>query len=483
MGGGLPAGVSARGRRARAADREDEARSQDCRAVLGRRRRARAAGAVQAIRPGDRRLDRLPAFCARPGRTRSSSLLAPARAARARLVRVLQRRRGGTVPGRSLDRLRPDAGRSGLGGRSDPAAATACERRTGTRPRCCFHGRGRAAPRGRRPDAGGRPDRTPPVGRGRQPVPGAGRRRPRRHPPGRAPALVPPDAGASSPRHSPASTLAECRHSRQPRRDRAALVGRHCVPAGLDDHDAGRGEARRRLRTEARAPGRPDRLPRRVGAVRAQPEHARADRVPGGAGAGRRRTVGQRAGGDRRRRLSAGARTLLRADWRRLRRIDGGRPAGRRAARRPSLVALDLLCQPADRDRRVRRPPGGSARPLPDDSPRHRLRWAMALLAGGLTRSSVHEPRRHDLSVVVGPDGDRCSHSRGALGRVRRRRAVRARAARPTPAVPQPRIRGRQRRRVHRRDGLVRLGDLPAALPAGGEGLRGRPSPACRCCR
>ena len=258
-------------------------------------------------------------------------------------------------------------------------------------------------------------------------------------------------------------------------------MGGHRVPAGLDDHDADRGEARRPLRAKARPPGGPGRLPRRLGAVRAQPEHARADRLPGDPGVGRRRSAGQHAGRDRRRRLSARTRPLLRADGRRVRRLDGGRPADRRAVGRPPLVALDLLRQPADRDRRVRRPPGRSARPLPDDSPRDRLRGHGTARGRPHRARPVHEPRRHDLPVVVGADGDPARNRRGALGRVRRRRTVRAGAARPARTVPQPRIRGRQRRRVHRRDGPVRLGHLSAALPAGGEGLgadRVRPADA-----
>ena len=50
-------------------------------------------------------------------------------------------------------------------------------------------------------------------------------------------------------------------------------------------------------------------------------------------------------------------------------------------------------------------------------------------------------------------------------------------------ALPQPRVRGRQRRRVHRRDCAVRVGDVPAPLPPGGEGFgadRVRPAACCR---
>ena len=192
-------------------------------------------------------------------------------------------------------------------------------------------------------------------------------------------------------------------------------MGGHRVPAGLDDHDADRREARRHVRAEARAPGGPGRLPRRLRALRAQPEHARADRLPGDPGARRRRADGQHAGRDRRRRLSARARPLLRADGRRVRRLDGGRPAGRRAVRRPPVVALDLLHQPADRDRRVRRAQVVLHAP-PRRSATRSTTSGMALLAGGLTAIVLFTSLGGTTyAVVVGADGRCCSQSASLL--------------------------------------------------------------------
>ena len=57
----------------------------------------------------------------------------------------------------------------------------------------------------------------------------------------------------------------------------------------------------------------------------------------------------------RRHRPAARARPLPGLLRRRLRRLDGDRPAARRLLRRQPLVALDLLRQPADRRRRARR--------------------------------------------------------------------------------------------------------------------------------
>ena len=92
-------------------------------------------------------------------------------------------------------------------------------------------------------------------------------------------------------------------------------------------------------------------------AVRPVPEHDRADRLPGDAGAGRRRADGDHPGGDRRRRARPRPRPLLRPDGRRLRDLDGDRAADRRLLRRQPVVALDLLHQRADRRDRVRRDP------------------------------------------------------------------------------------------------------------------------------
>ena len=136
---------------------------------------------------------------------------------------------------------------------------------------------------------------------------------------------------------------------RRPRRDRAPLVGRDRVPARVDGRRAAVREARRPLRAQARPPDRDRDLPRRLGALRPEPEHGRADRLPRAPGARRRRADRDDDGGRRRPRPAARARPLPGLLRRRLRRLDGDRAAARRLLRRQPLVALDLLRQPADR--------------------------------------------------------------------------------------------------------------------------------------
>src|SRR5205085_2040574 len=67
---------------------------------------------------------------------------------------------------------------------------------------------------------------------------------------------------------------------RRPRRALASLVGGHRVPARRDDHRSALRQARRPLRPQADPPVRDRHLPRRLRALRAQPEHDRADRLP-----------------------------------------------------------------------------------------------------------------------------------------------------------------------------------------------------------
>ena len=124
---------------------------------------------------------------------------------------------------------------------------------------------------------------------------------------------------------------------RRSRRPRPSVVGRHRLPAGVDGRRSALREARRPLRAQASAPGRPRYLPRRVGAVRSGAEHAAADRVPRRAGPRRWRTA--RAGDGRRRRprLAARARPLPGPLRRRLRRL--GRSQGRCSAASSSTTS------------------------------------------------------------------------------------------------------------------------------------------------
>ncbi len=99
----------------------------------------------------------------------------------------------------------------------------------------------------------------------------------------------------------------------------------------------------------------------------------RADRLPGRSGTRRRRSDGRRAGDRRRHRLAARARPLPGAVRRGLRGREHHRPAARRRLRRPALLALDLLHQPADRCRRARRDRDPGAGPPEPHPARHRL--------------------------------------------------------------------------------------------------------------
>ncbi len=149
---------------------------------------------------------------------------------------------------------------------------------------------------------------------------------------------------------------------RRPRGNLEALLDRHRLSARLDRDHSDLRQARRHLRPQARASGRARDLPRRLGALRAQPEHDRADRVPRRPGARRRRAPRDDPGGDRRHRLPARTRPVLGFHRRHIRDRNRARAADRRLDRRPRLVALDLLREPADRDRRLRRAATRAAR-------------------------------------------------------------------------------------------------------------------------
>ena len=88
-------------------------------------------------------------------------------------------------------------------------------------------------------------------------------------------------------------------------------------------------------------------------AERRRPVAGRADRLPRAAGSGRRRADDARDGDRRRPRPAARARPLpgLHPDGVRAR--QRGRAAARRRVRRPPVVALGLLREPADRRRRA----------------------------------------------------------------------------------------------------------------------------------
>ena len=90
-----------------------------------------------------------------------------------------------------------------------------------------------------------------------------------------------------------------------------ALVGRHRLPAGVDDLDAALRQARRPLRAQARLPGARSSSSSSGSALCGQsPGHGRAHRLPHAAGPRRRRAHRPGAGDHRRRRLAARPRPL-----------------------------------------------------------------------------------------------------------------------------------------------------------------------------
>ena len=243
-------------------------------------------------------------------------------------------------------------------------------------------------------------------------------------------------------------------------------MGRHGVPVGVDGRDAALREARRPVRTQAGAAGRDRRVPDRLGALRDRAEHDRADRVPRAPGAGRRRPDGHDRRRRRRPRRAARPGPLPGALRRRVRDLDGDRPADRRVLRRPPLLAVDLLHQPPSRRcgaggdrRRVPRP--RRACPALDRLPRCGAAGGRPFLG-----RAFHESRRDDLRVGVGGDCDaRDSRCRSARA-FRDRRTACGRTDPAAGAVQEPNVRDHERDRLHRRARALRVGHLPAALLA-----------------
>ena len=199
---------------------------------------------------------------------------------------------------------------------------------------------------------------------------------------------------------------------------------------------------------------------------------ARADRVPRAPGDRRRRPDRDDDRRDRRPRPAARARQVPGLLRRRLRRLDRDRPAARRLLRRPPLLALDLLHQPAGRRRRARRDRG---------------RVPRATRRTSATGSTISAPR-------CSPAGSRRSScSRASAGRpgrgarprsivlvvlgvvLARRRSCFVERSAAEPILPLALFRNRiftrhERDRLHRRLRALRRGDLPAALPADRQG-------------
>ena len=177
-------------------------------------------------------------------------------------------------------------------------------------------------------------------------------------------------------------------------------------------------------------------LPGGLDPVRAQPFHARADRVPLPAGTRWWRPDGRGPDDRRRRRLAPRTGPLHGPVHGHVRRDDRHRAADRGAVRRVRLLALDLLHQRADRgDRPVRHRGGPAERPH-------------AAAAGSSTtsalRCSLRRRRRSSSSPVSGgttyawgspPMVDPCRRRGRAQRALRDRRAAGDRTGDPAPPL------------------------------------------------
>ena len=183
-------------------------------------------------------------------------------------------------------------------------------------------------------------------------------------------------------------------------------------------------------------------LPDRLGAVRARAEHAEliAFRALQGLGGGGLMVTTIAV--DRRHRPAARARPVPGLLRRRLRRLDGGRPAGRRLHRRQPVLALDLLRQHPARRARARRDRRSCSTPAPSASATIDYLGA-ALLAGGLS-SIVLFTSLGGTTYRLGLAADhRAGRARRRAARALRvRGAARRRADPAARAVPEPHLRG-----------------------------------------
>ena len=201
--------------------------------------------------------------------------------------------------------------------------------------------------------------------------------------------------------------------------------------------------------------------------------HGAADRLPRAAGPRRRRADGDHDGDGRRHHPAARSRPLPGPLRRRLRRLDGHRAAARRLLRRAPLVALDLLRQHA-RSAPPRSPSSPSSFKAPptrraarrSTTPARRC-WPRRSRRSSSSRASAARPRLGLAAIILALMVDRRVGVAVAFVVVERRAAE--------PILPLRLFRNRvfavaSAHRLHRRPRAVRLGHLPAALPAGRQG-------------
>jgi hypothetical protein len=256
-------------------------------------------------------------------------------------------------------------------------------------------------------------------------------------------------------------------------------VGRDVLPAGVDRRRPAVWEARRSLRPQAGPAGRARAVPDRLRVVRPGADHAAADRLPRRAGSWWRRSHRRCDGRRGRSRRTARPRPLPGTVRGRVRGRDRRRAATRRLLRRQPLLALDLLHQPPARRARA----GHHLERLPSSAadggaPPHRLARDRRACRWAVRRDPLHQPRRHDVRVGRARDARGDHRRRCAARAVPARRVARVRTDPAARALPQPDVPDDERDQLRARVRTLRVGDVRAALPAGGQGAHPRPSRA-----
>ena len=193
-------------------------------------------------------------------------------------------------------------------------------------------------------------------------------------------------------------------HRQQPARTQPHQLGGHRLPADLHHLHAPLREALRPVRPQGPLPGRHRHLPGRLGAVRAQPEHGPADRLPGHPGPRGRRADGAGLHHHRRRGLPPGAGPLPGVLRRHLRPLLHRRPAARRGLHRQPQLAVDLLHQPPHRDRGPGRDLGRAQAPVPPPGPQDRLPRLRTHAGRGDGGAAGHRVGRHPVRLGLAGD-------------------------------------------------------------------------------